>query len=53
MSDGIFYYPKYLLYGKFIYIFLGLSRKWHETGENIFSLLYEISKRVYMNDNEA
>ena len=22
MSDGIFYYPKYLLYGKFIYILL-------------------------------
>ena len=45
MSDGIFYYPKYLLYEEFIYITLAAK-------DDVKNLETLKEKRVYMNDNE-
>lgn len=40
MSDGIFYYPKYLLYGKFIYIFWDRAENDTKQAKHL-SVLYE------------
>lgn len=53
MSDGIFYYPKYLLYGKIYLHFVHGERQRHETGrEHLGVSSLTANQSVFMLENE-